>query len=106
MAPLPSLFRIQETAKALGMFHEDATNPNTMAEKERLLKEGKVRDVMMRQETSSALATQTLMVKAVFGDSFEKELRKVTVFDPNEDPTGNKFVEKASAFLKTLLGKV
>ena len=99
---------IQQTAKALGMFYEDATNPDALVEKERQLKAGKtVRDVMMRWETSSALASQTLRVKAVFGDSFEEELRKVTgSFDPRKDATGNEFVANASAFLKTLLDKV
>ena len=98
---------IQETAQALGMFYEDATNPEVLAEKDRQLKDTKtVREVMMRRETSSALATQTLMIKAVFGNSFEKELRKVTVFESKEDATGNKFVEKASAFLKNLLKEV
>lgn len=98
---------VHETAKALGMFYEDATNPDVLEEKQRFLQQGKtVRDVMMRRETISAIATQTLIVKAVFGDTFEQELHRVTVFDPKDDPSGGKFVARASAFLKTLLEKV
>jgi hypothetical protein len=99
---------IQETAKALGMFYEDATNPEASEKKERQLATGQtVRDVMLRVETSSALATQALMVKAVFGERFEKCLRKLTgSFSTTTDPTGNKFVEAASSFLKTLITEV
>jgi len=98
---------VQDTAKALGMYYEDATNPDVLEQKKQDLAAGKTaRSVVMRPETSSALATQTLLVKAVFGDEREKELRKVTVFEPDDDPTGNKYVEKASAFLKSLMDRV
>ena len=97
---------VQETAKALGMYYEDATNPEVLEQKKQDLAAGKqARSVVMRRETSSALATQTLLVKAVFGDTQEEQLRKVTVFDPNDDPSGNKFVGKASTFLKSLMDR-
>lgn len=98
---------VQDTAKALGMYYEDATNPAVLEQKRQELATGKtVRSVVMRPETSAALATQTLLVRAAFGDEKEKELRKVTVFDPDDDPTGNKYIEKASAFLKSLMERV
>jgi len=80
---------VQDTAKALGMYYEDATNPAVLEQKKKDIAAGKTaRSVVMRPETSSAVATQTLLVKAVFGDEKEKELRRITVFDPDDDPTG------------------
>ena len=53
---------VKDTARALGMFYEDATNPDRQAEKAKQLAEGKtVRSYPMRPETSTALAAQTLL---------------------------------------------
>lgn len=58
---------VQATAVALGMYFEDATNPERRAEREKALAAGDVqREVSMRPETSAALGTQTLLVKATF----------------------------------------
>ncbi len=80
------------------MYYEDATNPTVLEQKKQDLAAGRtVRSVVMRPETGSTLATQTRLVKAVFGDKKEKELRRITVFDGDDDPTGNKHVERAAA---------
>jgi hypothetical protein len=95
---------IKDTAKALGMFFEDATNPERQAEKKKQLEAGQaVRSYPMRTDTSTALAAQTLLVAGYFGAELSDEMRTVTSgFDPAQDPTGNKFVEKAGQFLKKL----
>lgn len=98
---------VVETAKALGMYVEDATNPEVVGGKKADLAAGKsVRQVVMRPETSSAIAAQLLLVRATFGDALGEELGKVAYFEASEDPTGHKFTETAGAFLKKLLAKV